>query len=149
MTRPQWLPERGDLAGIALALVLGALAVFLTRVLPPSPLLSDVLLALAFGAVITNVGPLRRLVGVSPPGDKQMRLAAQTPAMEAGRVHLPLEAPWLEDYLHELTTFPNAKHDDQVDSTSQALAWIRNSACNDPWLRYAREEMGKRAGVAI
>ncbi len=85
--------------------------------------------------------------GISPPGDKQMRLAAQTPAMEAGRVHLPLEAPWLEDYLHELTTFPNAKHDDQVDSTSQALAWIRNSACSDPWLRYAREEMEKRAGA--
>ena len=28
-------------------------------------------------------------------------------------------------YLHELTTFPSAKHDDQVDSTSQALDWAK------------------------
>ena len=26
--------------------------------------------------------------------------------------------------VYELTSFPTAKHDDQVDSTSQALAWI-------------------------
>ena len=71
MARPQWLPGRGDLAGIALALALGALAVFLTRVLPASPLLSDVLLALAFGALITNIRPLRTLVGVAPPGEER------------------------------------------------------------------------------
>jgi uncharacterized integral membrane protein (TIGR00698 family) len=71
MARPQWLPGRGDLAGIALALALGALAVFLTRVLPASPLLSDVLLALAFGALITNVRPLRTLVGIAPPGEER------------------------------------------------------------------------------
>src|ERR1700689_2063912 len=71
MTRPQWLPERGDLAGIALALALGALAVWLTRAPPPSPLLSDVLLALAFGALITNAAPLRRLVGIAPPGEER------------------------------------------------------------------------------
>ena len=71
MARPQWLPARGDLPGIALALALGGLAVFLTRVLPPSPLLSDVLLALAFGALITNVSPLRRLAGIAPPGEER------------------------------------------------------------------------------
>lgn len=38
---------------------------------------------------------LEGVQGVMPPGDKQMRLAAQTPAMEAGRVHLPAEARWL------------------------------------------------------
>jgi hypothetical protein len=27
-------------------------------------------------------------------------------------------------YLHELTTFPKGKHDDQADSTSQALDWF-------------------------
>ena len=71
MTRPQWLPSRGDLAGIGLATALGALAVLLTRVLPPSPLLSDVLLALVFGAIITNVAPLRRLAGIAPPGEER------------------------------------------------------------------------------
>jgi hypothetical protein len=36
--------------------------------------------------------------------------------------------PWLADYLHELTTFPQAKHDDQADPTSQALAWLKSSS---------------------
>ena len=44
-----------------------------------------------------------------------MRLHAQTAAIENGFVHLPLDAPWLEGYLHELLTFPNGRHDDQVE----------------------------------
>lgn len=34
---------------------------------------------------------------------------------------------WLENYLDELTIFPNGKYDDQVDSTSHALVWFSNS----------------------
>ena len=60
-----------------------------------------------------------------PEGDKVMRLDAQTATIENGFVHLPREAHWLADYLHELTLFPNGRHDDQVDSTSQALAWTK------------------------
>ena len=33
--------------------------------------------------------------------------------------------PWLADYLHELTIFPNGRHDNQVDSTAQAIAWTK------------------------
>jgi predicted phage terminase large subunit-like protein len=62
---------------------------------------------------------------VTPVGDKVMRLHAQTAAIENGFVSLPREAPWLAEYVHELTTFPRGKHDDQVDATSQALAWIQ------------------------
>ena len=58
-------------------------------------------------------------------GDKVMRLHAQTAVMENGFVYLPTTAPWLPEYLHELTTFPKSTYDDQVDSTAQALAWIR------------------------
>ena len=60
-----------------------------------------------------------------PEGDKIMRLHAQTATIENGFVHLPREAHWLAGYLHELTQFPNGRHDDQVDSTSQALAWMK------------------------
>jgi len=59
-----------------------------------------------------------------PSADKIMRLNAQTATVENGFVHLPKEAPWLPEYLHELTTFPNCKHDDQADSTAQALEWL-------------------------
>jgi hypothetical protein len=43
---------------------------------------------------------------------------------------VPLEAHWLAEYLHELTTFPRGKYDDQVDSTSQALAWLKKPEPN-------------------
>ena len=61
-----------------------------------------------------------------PEGNKVMRLHAQSLRFENGLVYLPTEASWLDDYVQELTIFPKAKHDDQVDSTSQALAWMRN-----------------------
>src|SRR5271170_6553224 len=56
------------------------------------------------------------LLGVtpySPPTgtDKIMRLYAQTGLIENGRVLMPRGAPWLADYLHELTSFPGSKHD--------------------------------------
>jgi predicted phage terminase large subunit-like protein len=54
-----------------------------------------------------------------------MRLHAQTAAIENGFVHLSDEAHWLADYFMELTTFPASRHDDQVDSTAQFLAWAK------------------------
>lgn len=65
---------------------------------------------------------------IKPEDDKVMRMHAQTPVIENGFVYLPMSAAWLTDYVTELTTFPRAKHDDQVDSTSQALAWIAMDA---------------------
>ena len=66
-------------------------------------------------------------LGIVPRGDKQDRLAAQSAKIEAGRVFLPKEAPWLADFLHELLAFPNSRHDDQVDSLSQFLFWASDS----------------------
>lgn len=61
--------------------------------------------------------------GFKPEGDKVMRAHAQTGAFEGGFVRLPRQAPWLDAYVQELTTFPRGKFNDQVDSTVQALAW--------------------------
>lgn len=66
------------------------------------------------------------LIGTNPVADKQTRMDAETPAIEAGRVFLPESAQWLAEYEMELCLFPNNEHDDQVDSTSQFLAWSRN-----------------------
>ena len=60
-------------------------------------------------------------IGIAPEGDKIMRMAAQTAPIEAGAVHLPAGAPWLEEFKKELLSFPACKHDDQVDALSQAL----------------------------
>jgi len=59
--------------------------------------------------------------------DKILRLHAQTIAFESGRVWLPQAAPWLGEYVRELTGFPGARFDDQVDSTTQALDYLRTT----------------------
>jgi len=65
------------------------------------------------------------VTGYKPECDKIMRLHAQTAMIENGFVHIPEEAPWLAEYLHEMTVFPKGKHDDQVDSTAQLLDWFK------------------------
>ena len=52
---------------------------------------------------------------VKPKGDKVMRLSSVTAAIEAGLVFVPTQAPWLEDYLHEMMMFPACRYDDQVE----------------------------------
>src|SRR5205085_12221713 len=72
---------------------------------------------------LTGRDGLSAVTRYKPEADKVMRMHAQTAAIEDGRVLLPTEAPWLDDYLHELMLFPRGKYDDQVDSTSQFLDW--------------------------
>lgn len=64
------------------------------------------------------------VISYDPPGDKLTRMMAQTPKIEAGRVLIPDQAAWLSEFELEVTRFPNAKYDDEIDSMSQALDWI-------------------------
>jgi predicted phage terminase large subunit-like protein len=57
--------------------------------------------------------------------DKLVRLYACEAMFEAGSVLFPRRAPWLDALVTELMGFPGGKHDDIVDSVSQALTWIR------------------------
>lgn len=61
---------------------------------------------------------------------KLARLIKVTSVMESGLVYIPEQATWLLDYELELTLFPLAAHDDQVDSTSQALKWMFRHKAN-------------------
>jgi len=56
-----------------------------------------------------------------PGRDKQMRFHDQSIRFEGKRVWLPRDAPWLNEYVREITGFPGTKFDDQADSTAQAL----------------------------
>jgi len=62
-------------------------------------------------------------IGVKPDGSKADRMVAQSAKIEAGHVHLPKQADWLDSFLLELLAFPHGRHDDQVDSVSQFLKW--------------------------
>lgn len=84
--------------------------------------------------------------GIRPEGDKVMRLHAQTATIENGFVHVPKDAAWLAEYLMELTVFPKGKFDDQVDSTSQALEWIKTWMwSNGTGIRMYTKMMAERA----
>ena len=61
------------------------------------------------------------IVGIKPERDKQTRMSIASAIFEAGQVHFPERAPWLPDLEAELFSFPGSRHDDQVDSISQAL----------------------------
>ena len=65
------------------------------------------------------------ILPVKPMGDKVSRAHAVSPLVESGRVFLPAEAPWLADFVDEMTSFPAAPHDDQVDAITQALNYLR------------------------
>jgi predicted phage terminase large subunit-like protein len=55
--------------------------------------------------------------------DKLGRLFVHQAKFEAGLVLFPRKAPFLAQLETELLNFPQGKHDDQVDSLSQALAY--------------------------
>lgn len=74
-----------------------------------------------------------------PPGnDKGMRLIAQSAVFENGHVLIPKYAPWSAEFVRELTSFPSSKHDDQVDSITQALQYLRKNNIGDLWARLGR-----------
>lgn len=63
-------------------------------------------------------------IPVNPRGGKEARVNAVSPAIESGHVMLPMGAPWLEDYIDQWSAFPTGTHDDMVDSSTQALAFL-------------------------
>ena len=65
------------------------------------------------------------IIAVPVDSDKVTRAHAVTPTIEAGNVYLPESTPWLQDYIDEHAVFPNGSHDDEVDSTTQFLNYVR------------------------
>jgi predicted phage terminase large subunit-like protein len=98
-----------------LALRFGARTILIEDAGPGMALLQDLHRDLPQGMV--------RPIGQKPQGNKADRMVAQSAKIEAGHVHVPHEAPWLDTFLLELLGFPNYRHDDQVDSVSQFLNW--------------------------
>lgn len=64
------------------------------------------------------------IIPVTPAGGKVSRMHAASKPIRQGRVYIPRGALWTQSYIREFSSFPNGKHDDQVDSTSQALNYM-------------------------
>jgi len=68
------------------------------------------------------------IVAIKPDGGKVARAYAVQSLVQGGNVYLPHPsiAPWVEDFVRQLASFPNGAHDDDVDACTQALnqlAW--------------------------
>jgi predicted phage terminase large subunit-like protein len=71
---------------------------------------------------------------VQPEGGKLARAQAVAPLVEGGNVYLPNPRPngrllperaCVEDFIEQLTMFPRAAHDDDVDAFTQLLVQLR------------------------
>jgi predicted phage terminase large subunit-like protein len=66
------------------------------------------------------------VIPVSPQTSKEARAASVTPLWQSGSVLLPEAAPWKQEFLHEIKSFPGSKYKDQVDCMSQSLNYLEN-----------------------
>jgi len=64
------------------------------------------------------------IIPVDPIGSKESRLASCQPMYEAGNIFY-VKAPYTEDHIEEIISFPNGKFNDRVDTESQALNYFR------------------------
>jgi predicted phage terminase large subunit-like protein len=67
------------------------------------------------------------IIEITPTESKYARANAVAPIIEAGNAFLPEKPIGLfdpDELTDEAAGFPNATHDDQVDATSQALAYL-------------------------
>ena len=68
-----------------------------------------------------------RTVDPMGKGDKFTRAVGHTGLIE---IFVPENAPFLSEYIAEMAGFPNARFDDQIDSTSQAWDYLRFNVRN-------------------
>ena len=59
--------------------------------------------------------------GSQPHQSKELRAHGASPRCREGRVLLPEDAPWVDSFLSELTTFPQSPQADRVDAFSQQI----------------------------
>ncbi|MGY5877393.1 phage terminase large subunit [Wolbachia endosymbiont of Nasonia oneida] len=75
------------------------------------------------------------IIEIVPHNDKLTRFYQIVPMIESGRVFLPQQTVWLNDFEYEILMFPETRHDDQVDSTVQHLQWKRKITDSIPRVR--------------
>jgi len=70
---------------------------------------------------------------------KEQRAFLVTDLIEQGRVWLPKNAIWLDDFFEELSHFPHGKFSDQVDALTMALQFLKTNQ-----LRHERSNKRER-----
>jgi predicted phage terminase large subunit-like protein len=95
-------------------------------------------------AVIETLkGEVNGVLAIEPEGGKVARAYAVQPTHEAGNIYLPdpsIDAD-IETFLSEVSSFPNAPHDDETDAFTQAINWFKNRVMGTGILDYYRQQL--------
>jgi predicted phage terminase large subunit-like protein len=70
------------------------------------------------------------IIAVKVLNNKQDRFMAITTFFEAGKIIIPESCDWVSSYEREILNFPFVANDDQADSTSQFLNYVRQRKAN-------------------
>jgi len=86
-------------------------------------------------AIISALEALGGFQPINPTDSKLARAISVAGEFKTGHVHAPLPhtAPWVSDWIKEVTSFPLSKNNDQVDATSQLLNFVRTMMNSMPW----------------
>ncbi|MEG0133106.1 MAG: phage terminase large subunit [Clostridium sp.] len=80
------------------------------------------------------------IIPVTPRESKIARVSAISGSIEAGNVYLPEGKQFSYDLVDQAASFPNGKHDDMVDSMSQAINKLLYSYAEIPGVRETEYE---------
>ncbi len=71
-----------------------------------------------------------------------LRMDSASSMIENGFAYRPESALWLSDMFNELMSFPKSKHDDQADSISHSLDWIKQRTIGyyDGMVEFCKQE---------
>ncbi len=86
------------------------------------------------------------IIPVPVRADKEGRVNAVLPVVEAGNVYIPhpAQASWVDDFIDECAKFPNTTYKDQVDAMTQALARWQGRVAMDTIDRAAARRVRQR-----
>jgi predicted phage terminase large subunit-like protein len=68
------------------------------------------------------------IIPVIPTESKVQRALAIEPFVSAGNIFIPEKADWVEDFILECRQFPMGKHDDAVDTMTQAVSYMAKNS---------------------
>lgn len=79
------------------------------------------------------------IIAVNPEGGKMSRMMAASPSWQSHNWFVDRNAAYTEPFITSCLNFPNAAHDDDVDSMTQAEVWLQTHGCGlfDLWKKQA------------
>jgi len=80
--------------------------------------------------LIQELGHLIPMHPCKPEGDKTVRVHMISDIINTGRVYLPENHNLMYDFIQEMSSFPKGKHDDIVDTVTQALRYLSSISPN-------------------